>query len=216
MAAVIGGIYNRAEQAAVNSINARQLLDLVKECDRQLAKFLCLADKQQGGLQVLHAATQGMLTMAKLIEEAGNVIASYNQHGFLMRAIMSNSHKAEFERLDADIRAAMQVIVSELEALSAELEGVKSDIADVRSQIAQLQESQDMAAARGPVALPMYLQTWWKDTEHVYLHCVVMPLMDKDEDGYVGLPELLEALFLGFDRKQATKKLAEHNKRFCT
>ncbi|KAJ9532875.1 hypothetical protein QJQ45_010968 [Haematococcus lacustris] len=392
MAAVIGGIYDRAEQAAVNTINARQLLNLVKECDRQLAKLLCL-DEQQGGLQVLQAATQGMLTMAKLLVEAGNVIASYNQHGFLMRAIMSNSHKAEFERLDADIRAAMQVgaadapdagclvlhlfwvlgwwlqetcfamavelvitqrtytdemaafreavckaaelpeskaeqavkklqqfkpellrrllkqhgglkdqvIVSELEALSAELKGIKLDIADVKSQLAQLQDSQDKAAARGPVALPNYLQTWWKDTvgrligrvansvflahlvnwfkkeglertlaeydetlreekvlplppdqEHAYLHCVVMPLMDKDEDGYVvaapdapaaccsgtydmdaqtrselnylhqlgieyaktvalglpeGLPDLLDALFLGFDRKVATKKL---------
>ncbi|KAL6756673.1 WD40-repeat-containing domain protein [Haematococcus lacustris] len=344
MAAVIGGIYDRAEQAAVNTINARQLLDLVKECDRQLAKLLCFADKQQGGLQVLHAATQGMLTMAKLLVEAGNVIASYNQHGFLMRAIMSNSHKAEFERLDAEMRAAMQetcfamtmelvitqrtytdemaafraavckaaglpkskaeqavkklqqsdpellrtllkqhgglkdqVIVSELEALSAELKGIKLDIADVKSRLDQLEKFQVKAAARGPVALPKYLQTWWKDTvgsqtsvaynvflahlvnwfksqkgleerlaeydemlrderelpqtpdqKHVYLHCVVMPLMDKNKDSYVtrsdlnylhqlgyeyaqkepvDLPDLLDILYKGFDRTAATNKL---------
>ncbi|GFH12504.1 uncharacterized protein HaLaN_08208 [Haematococcus lacustris] len=363
MAAVIGGIYNRAAQAAINSANCAQLLELVQQCDRQLAKLYRGAQEQQGGLRVPDDAAQGMRTMAELLVEAGHVMASYSRHGFLMRAIMSNIHKAEFEILDADIRAAMQVggadapdagclvphlrwvpgcwlqetcfamtvelvitqgtytderaafraavctavglpeseaeqavktlqqsepellrtllkqhggledqvIVSELEALSAELIGIKLDIADVKSQIAQLQESQDKAAARGPVALPKYLQTWWKDTvgrligrvannaflahlvnwfkqkglestlaefdetlreegvlplphgqEHVYLHCVVMPLMDKDGDGYVlgieyaktvalglpeGLPELLEALFLGFDRKQATKKL---------
>ncbi|KAJ9532856.1 hypothetical protein QJQ45_010855 [Haematococcus lacustris] len=301
MAAVIGGIYNRAAQAAVNSANCAQLLELVQQCDRQLAKLYRGAQEQQGGLRVPDDAAQGMRTMAELLVEAGHVMASYSRHGFLMRAIMSNIHKAEFERLDADIRAAMQetcfamtvelvitqgtytdemaafraavceaaelpeskaeqavkklqqskpellrrllkqhgsladqVIVWELEALSADMKGIKSDIADVKSQLAQLQDSQDKAAARGPVALPKYLQTWWKDTvgrligrvansvflahlvnwfkkeglekslaeydetlreegvlplphgqEHVYLRCVVMPLMDKDEDGYV-------------------------------
>ncbi|GFH29759.1 uncharacterized protein HaLaN_28475 [Haematococcus lacustris] len=231
MAAVIGGIYNRAAQAAINSANCAQLLELVQQCDRQLAKLYRGAQEQQGGLKVPDDARQGMRTMAELLVEAGHVMASYSRHGFLMRAIMSNIHKADFESLDADIRAAMQetcfamtvelvitqgtytdemaafraavckaaglpeskaeqavkklqqsepelllkllqqhgsladqVIVSELEALSAELKGLKLDMADVKSQLAQLQDSQDKAAARGPVALPKYLQTWWKDT----------------------------------------------------
>ncbi|KAL6756674.1 hypothetical protein V8C86DRAFT_3136436 [Haematococcus lacustris] len=313
MAAVIGGIYNRAEQAAINSANCAQLLELVQQCDKQLAKLVRGNQEQQGGLRVPDDAAQGMRTMAELLVEVYHVMASYSQHGFLMRAIMSNIHKASFESLDAEIRATMQetcfamtvelvitqgtytderaafrqavckaaelpetkaeqavkklqqfkpkllrrllqqhgnlaeqVIVSELEALSAELKGIKLDIADVKSRLDQLEKFQVKAAARGPVALPEYLQTWWKDTvgrlvgrvannvflfhlvnwfkrqrglertlaeydeklreegvlpltldqEHVYLHCVVMPLMDKDEDGYVG-----------FDRKVVIKKL---------
>ncbi|KAJ9527086.1 hypothetical protein QJQ45_025204 [Haematococcus lacustris] len=45
--------------------------------------------------------------------------------------------------------------------MAVELSDIKAGMAQLGSELAKLHQSQDKAAARGPAALPKYLQTWW-------------------------------------------------------
>ncbi|GFH17743.1 WD_REPEATS_REGION domain-containing protein, partial [Haematococcus lacustris] len=45
--------------------------------------------------------------------------------------------------------------------MAVELSDIKAGMVQLGSELAKLHQSQDKAAARGPAALPKYLQTWW-------------------------------------------------------
>ncbi|KAJ9527505.1 hypothetical protein QJQ45_025765 [Haematococcus lacustris] len=48
--------------------------------------------------------------------------------------------------------------------MAVELSDIKAGMAQLGSELAKLHQSQDKAAARGPAALPKYLQTWWNNS----------------------------------------------------
>lgn len=111
LAAVLGAVYMGADQAARNSANCAQLLELVKWCDEQLAAALEAIAQQQGAGKCVvgHTVYEQLLELARVLRRAGDFILRYSKRGWMLQMLLSSSDKAVFENLDKDIRRALEV-----------------------------------------------------------------------------------------------------------
>ncbi len=92
----------------MNSVNCQRLLDLIKACDRQLAK---VAAGKQGAAASVPDVVRGLAAVAAVVVEAARLMEVYCGRGFLLRMALSSGDGAKFGDLETRLRNAMQVRV---------------------------------------------------------------------------------------------------------
>lgn len=89
-------------QAAKNSVNCARLLELMKHCDKQMARVAC---RKIIPVEV----TERLQDLADIIASGAELMQNYAGSGFIVRFITSKSDEGRFRSIHCRMQEAMQV-----------------------------------------------------------------------------------------------------------